>query len=89
MCRRRVGRTAAEYGIQTTTLYTDPDARSQHALSSPHAVNLGEPSAYLDGDRIIRIAKEQGCQGIHPGYGFVLHLQSASNVSRLTRRAAQ
>ncbi|KAF2252057.1 hypothetical protein BU26DRAFT_529297 [Trematosphaeria pertusa] len=66
----RVGRTASEYGIRTTTLYTDPDARSQHALSSPYAVNLGDPSAYLDGDRIIQIAKEQGCQGIHPGYGF-------------------
>lgn len=68
---RRVGRTASEYGIRTTTLYTEPDARSQHALSSPYAVNLGDPSAYLDGDRIIQIAKEQGCQGIHPGYGFV------------------
>jgi 3-methylcrotonyl-CoA carboxylase alpha subunit len=68
---RRVGRTASEYGIRTTTLFTDPDARSQHALSSPYAINLGDPSAYLDGDRIIQIAKEQGCQGIHPGYGFV------------------
>ncbi|KAF1943298.1 methylcrotonoyl-CoA carboxylase subunit alpha mitochondrial precursor [Clathrospora elynae] len=67
----RVGRTASEYGIRTTTLYTDPDAQSQHALSSPYAVNLGDPSAYLDGDRIIQIAKEQGCQGIHPGYGFL------------------
>ncbi|KAF2032135.1 hypothetical protein EK21DRAFT_99235 [Setomelanomma holmii] len=67
----RVGRTAAEYGIRTTTLYTDPDARSQHAVSSPYAINLGDPSAYLDGDRIIQIAKEQGCQGIHPGYGFI------------------
>ncbi|PSN60054.1 hypothetical protein BS50DRAFT_626334 [Corynespora cassiicola Philippines] len=67
----RVGRTASEYGIRTTTLYTDPDAKSQHALSSPYAVNLGDPSAYLDGDRIIQIAKDQGCQGIHPGYGFL------------------
>ncbi|KAF2660326.1 methylcrotonoyl-CoA carboxylase subunit alpha mitochondrial precursor [Lophiostoma macrostomum CBS 122681] len=67
----RVDRTASEYGIRTTTLYTDPDARSQHALSSPYAVNLGAPSAYLDGDRIIQVAKEQGCQGIHPGYGFL------------------
>ncbi|KAH6644115.1 carbamoyl-phosphate synthase L chain, ATP binding domain-containing protein [Boeremia exigua] len=67
----RVGRTASEYGVRTTTLYTDPDARSQHALSSPFAVNLGDPSAYLDGDRIIQIAKDQGCQGIHPGYGFL------------------
>lgn len=68
---RRVGRTAAEYGIRTTTLYTDPDAKSQHALSSPFAVNLGDSAAYLDGDRIIEVAKREGCKGIHPGYGFV------------------
>ncbi|KAF2758909.1 methylcrotonoyl-CoA carboxylase subunit alpha [Pseudovirgaria hyperparasitica] len=67
----RVGRTAAEYGIRTTTIYTNPDAHSQHALSSPFAVNLGDASAYLDGDRIIEAAKQHGCQGIHPGYGFL------------------
>ncbi|KAL2353062.1 carbamoyl-phosphate synthase L chain, ATP binding domain-containing protein [Cryomyces antarcticus] len=67
----RVGRTAAEYGIRTTTLYTEPDARSQHALSSPFAVNLGDPTAYLDGDHIIEVAKSEGCEGIHPGYGFL------------------
>lgn len=68
---RRVGRTAAQHGIRVTTLYTDPDSRAQHALSSPFAYNLGSVSAYLDGDRIIEIAKREGCQGIHPGYGFV------------------
>lgn len=67
----RVGRTAAEYGIRTTTLYTDPDAHSQHALSSPFAINLGDPSQYLDGDRIIQVAQDHGCQAIHPGYGFL------------------
>ncbi|CAI7656789.1 unnamed protein product [Penicillium manginii] len=67
----RVGRTAAEHGIRVTTLYTDPDSRSQHALSSPFAFNLGSVSAYLDGDRIIEIAKREGCRGIHPGYGFL------------------
>lgn len=68
---RRVGRTAARYGIKTTTIYTDPDARSQHALSSPFSINLGDPTAYLDGERIIEAAKQKGCVGIHPGYGFV------------------
>ena len=68
---RRVGKTASQYGIKTTTIYTDPDARSQHALCSPFAVNLGHSSAYLDGDKIITTAKEHGCVGIHPGYGFV------------------
>ncbi|EEQ89079.2 3-methylcrotonyl-CoA carboxylase alpha subunit [Blastomyces dermatitidis ER-3] len=67
----RVGRTASQHGIRVTTLYTDPDARAQHALSSPFAFNLGDTSAYLDGDRIIEIAKKEGCQGIHPGYGFL------------------
>ena len=67
----RVGRTASESGIEVTTLYTDPDSRSQHALSSPFAVNLGHPSRYLDGDYIIEVAKQNKCQGIHPGYGFL------------------
>ncbi|KAI9657402.1 MAG: hypothetical protein M1821_003084 [Bathelium mastoideum] len=67
----RVNRTASEYGIRTTTLYTDPDALAQHALSSPFAINLGSPTAYLDGDRIVEVAREQGCDSIHPGYGFL------------------
>ncbi|KAF2430831.1 3-methylcrotonyl-CoA carboxylase subunit alpha [Tothia fuscella] len=67
----RVGRTATDYGIRTTTIYTNPDSHSQHALSSPFAINLGDPSAYLDGDLIIKVAKQQGCEGIHPGYGFL------------------
>lgn len=67
----RVGRTAAQHGIKCTTIYTDPDATSQHALSSPFSINLGPPSAYLDGEKIISVAKEQGCQALHPGYGFL------------------
>lgn len=66
-----MGRTAAQYGIRTTTLYTDPDRHSQHALSSPFAVNLGSTDQYLNGQRIIQVAKEQDCQAIHPGYGFL------------------
>lgn len=67
----RVGRTATDLGVRCTTIYTDPDAHSQHALSSPFSVNLGAPSAYLDGERIISVAKEQGCEALHPGYGFL------------------
>ncbi|KAF7194636.1 Methylcrotonoyl-CoA carboxylase subunit alpha, mitochondrial [Pseudocercospora fuligena] len=67
----RVGRTASQYGIRTTTLYTDPDRHSQHALSSPFAINLGSTDQYLNGTRIIEVAKQNGCQAIHPGYGFL------------------
>jgi 3-methylcrotonyl-CoA carboxylase alpha subunit len=58
-------------GVRCTTVYTDPDTYSQHALSSPFSVNLGGPSAYLDGEHIISVAKQQGCQALHPGYGFL------------------
>lgn len=67
----RVGRSAALLGVRCTTIYTDLDSRSQHALSSPFSVNIGDQSAYLDGERIISIAKAHGCQALHPGYGFL------------------
>lgn len=67
----RVGRTAADLGVRCTTIYTDPDSTSQHALSSPFSVNLGEANGYLDGERIIAVAKAQGCEALHPGYGFL------------------
>jgi 3-methylcrotonyl-CoA carboxylase alpha subunit len=67
----RVNRTASQTGIRTTTLYTDPDKHSQHALSSPFAINLGSTDQYLNGQRIIQLAKENGCEAIHPGYGFL------------------
>jgi len=67
----RVGRTASALGVRCTTIYTAPDAHSRHALSSPFSVNLGEPNAYLDGERIISVAKQQGCEALHPGYGFL------------------
>ncbi|MCJ1339988.1 hypothetical protein MMC09_005281 [Bachmanniomyces sp. S44760] len=67
----RVGRTASQQGVRSTTIYTDPDALSQHALSSPFAVNIGGPTEYLNGDKIIEIAKANVCTAIHPGYGFL------------------
>lgn len=79
---RRVNKTASHYGIKTTTIYTEPDSRSQHALSSPNAINLGHSSAYLDGDKIIEAAKVQGCTGIHPGYGFVRLVTESLRVHR-------
>ncbi|KAL2145532.1 hypothetical protein VTI28DRAFT_6924 [Corynascus sepedonium] len=69
----RIARTAAAMGIRTTTLYTDIDAGSQHAkASSPHALALGPAaSGYLDGARIVQLARQHGIQALHPGYGFL------------------
>ncbi|KAK8061654.1 carbamoyl-phosphate synthase subunit L [Apiospora phragmitis] len=67
----RINRTAERLGIQTTTLYTDPDASSQHAACSPHSIGLGAANGYLDGERILALAKQRGVQALHPGYGFL------------------
>ncbi|KAJ1336070.1 3-methylcrotonyl-CoA carboxylase alpha subunit [Microdochium nivale] len=67
----RINRTASRLGIRTTTLYTDVDANSQHANCSPHAIRLGAANAYLDGDRIVKLAQQHGIQALHPGYGFL------------------
>ncbi|KAI0018152.1 carbamoyl-phosphate synthase L chain, ATP binding domain-containing protein [Xylariomycetidae sp. FL0641] len=67
----RINQTAKRMGIRTTTLYTDPDAQSRHAACSPHSINLGGATGYLDGDRIVRLAKQAGIQALHPGYGFL------------------
>ncbi|KAI1655945.1 carbamoyl-phosphate synthase L chain, ATP binding domain-containing protein [Daldinia decipiens] len=67
----RINKTAERLGIKTTTLYTDPDASAQHASCSPHSISLGAANGYLDGERIVRLAKQHGIQALHPGYGFL------------------
>lgn len=67
----RINRTAKRLGIKTTTLYTDPDASSQHAACSPNSIGLGAANSYLDGERIVKLAKKHGIQALHPGYGFL------------------
>ncbi|KAK5636464.1 hypothetical protein RRF57_012176 [Xylaria bambusicola] len=67
----RINKTANRLGIRTTTLYTDPDASSQHAACSPHSISLGAANGYLDGERIVRLTKQHGIQALHPGYGFL------------------
>ena len=67
----RISRTASQHGIRTVTVYTDPDRHLQHAKSSPWSFNLGGAAAYLDQDKILAVAKREGCKAVHPGYGFL------------------
>lgn len=67
----RINRTAERMGIRATTVYTDVDAASWHASSGFQSLALGPANAYLDGDKIIELAKKNGIQALHPGYGFL------------------
>ncbi len=70
----RVARTARRLAVRTVAVYSDADARALHVELCDEAYRLG-PSAprqsYLNGEAIVRIARESGAQAIHPGYGFL------------------
>ena len=70
----RIMRTAREMGIKTVAVYSEPDREAMHVRHADEAFLIGPaaPSqSYLDGKKIIDVAKRAGAEAIHPGYGFL------------------
>lgn len=69
----RIGRSAAEMGIATVAVHSADDAQSLHVRAADEARPLtgSGAAAYLDAAQIVAIAKDAGCDAIHPGYGFI------------------
>lgn len=69
----RIARAAADLGITTVAVYSNDDAKSLHLRAADQAFALEGrgAAAYLDKEQLIGIAKETGCDAIHPGYGFL------------------
>jgi acetyl-CoA carboxylase biotin carboxylase subunit len=70
----RIARTARQMGIETVLGVSEPDAESLAARSADHYVVVGPAQAaasYLNQDALVAAAKEQGCDAVHPGYGFL------------------
>ncbi|TIH07712.1 carboxyl transferase domain-containing protein [Pseudomonas leptonychotis] len=69
----RIARAASELGIRSVAVYAEDDAASLHVRQADSATALkgrGVP-AYLDMDQLIAIAQAEGCDAVHPGYGFL------------------
>ncbi len=81
----RVLRAAAEMSVPTVAVYSEDDAQALHVRKADAAYALRGigPAAYLDIDQIVAAAKEEGCDAIHPGYGFL------SEQSAFSRRCAE
>jgi 3-methylcrotonyl-CoA carboxylase alpha subunit len=70
----RVIRTARRMGIKTVAVYSEVDADSLHVTAADEAWCLGEvelSDTYLNIEKIVEVAKNTGCDAIHPGYGFL------------------
>lgn len=83
----RVFRACNELGIRTVAVYSQEDVLSLHRYKADEAYLIGEGKgpveAYLDVEGIIRIAKENNVDAIHPGYGFL------SENANLAKRCAE
>jgi urea carboxylase len=70
----RIIRTLQQLNIPSLAVYAESDADSLHVRNADQAFSLGDGVAaetYLDMDKIIAIAKANGVDAIHPGYGFL------------------
>ena len=71
----RVFRACTELGIRTVAIYSQEDVLSLHRYKADETYLIGEGKgaveAYLDIEGILRIAKENNVDAIHPGYGFL------------------
>lgn len=71
----RVLRACTELGIKTVAIYTYEDRYSLHRYKADEAYQVGKDNQplqpYLDIEAIIKVAKENGVDAIHPGYGFL------------------
>ena len=70
----RVIRALRGMGIPSVAVYSKEDQDSLHGRLAEERVCIGEGSSrnsYLNMDTWITVAKNTGCDAIHPGYGFL------------------
>src|ERR1043165_4957986 len=71
----RVLRAASELNLRTVAIYTYEDRYSLHRYKADEAYQIGKNDdplkPYLDIEAIIRVAKRENVEAIHPGYGFL------------------
>ncbi|XP_057182552.1 pyruvate carboxylase, mitochondrial-like [Triplophysa rosa] len=71
----RVFRACTELGIRTVAVYSEQDTGQMHRQKADEAYLIGKGlppvGAYLHIPDIIKVAKENNVDAIHPGYGFL------------------
>ena len=70
----RVIRALHELGVEAVAVYSTADEHALHVRLADRAVRVGPPAAadsYLSIPALVAAADTTGCEGVHPGYGFL------------------
>ncbi|MEJ8855049.1 carboxyl transferase domain-containing protein [Variovorax robiniae] len=69
----RLVRALRDLDIASVAVFAKDDAQALHVRLADKAVALDAtgPSAYLDIGALIAVARAEGCDAVHPGYGFL------------------
>lgn len=70
----RVLRACRELEIETVAAYSEADAEALHVQLATESVCIGPARAadsYLNQNALLTAALATGCDGVHPGYGFL------------------
>ena len=69
----RLVRALRDLGLASVAVHARDDTAALHVQLADTAVALDAtgPSAYLDVAALVAVAQAQGCDAVHPGYGFL------------------
>ncbi len=70
----RIIRACDDADLESVAVYADVDADALHVATATEAWALGGDSpadTYLNGPRLLEIARRSGADAVHPGYGFL------------------
>jgi acetyl-CoA carboxylase biotin carboxylase subunit len=70
----RVANACKKLGVPCVAVYSEADAQAPHVALADEAYVIGPapvPQSYLVVDKLLEVAKQAGCDAVHPGYGLL------------------